>query len=122
VVSALIFASERLAWFRLHWRQGGCVPLISRATAAELTRVFRYPKFNLTVQDAQELLAEYLLYCEAISNVQRCPMICRDSNDQPFLDLAQSGNADVLVTGDRDLLALSGSTEFVIETPDAYRR
>jgi predicted nucleic acid-binding protein len=36
--------------------------------------------------------------------------------------LAQSGKADLLVTGDRDLLSLAGQTAFLIETPDAYRR
>jgi predicted nucleic acid-binding protein len=47
---------------------------------------------------------------------------CRDPSDQPFLDLAHSGRAVVLVTGDRDLLRLSGQTRFGIETPAAYRR
>jgi len=49
VLSALLFADGRLAWLRQHWREGGCVPLISRATAAELTRVFRYPVYGLSV-------------------------------------------------------------------------
>ncbi|MGB8535445.1 MAG: hypothetical protein WCD57_03455 [Acidobacteriaceae bacterium] len=40
---------------------------------------------------------------------------------QPFLDLALSGRADFLISGDRDLLALAGSTGFLIETPEAYR-
>jgi len=48
--------------------------------------------------------------------------VCRDANDQPFLDLALNGHADLLVSGDQDLLALSGQTEFLIETPEAYRR
>jgi predicted nucleic acid-binding protein len=39
-----------------------------------------------------------------------------------FLDLAHSGNADLLVTGEDDLLLLAGQTEFVIETPQAYRQ
>ncbi|HEY1659794.1 MAG TPA: putative toxin-antitoxin system toxin component, PIN family [Candidatus Sulfotelmatobacter sp.] len=122
VVSALIFASGRLAWLRAHWRQGDCVPIVSRSTATELTRVLRYAKFKLSVGDAQELLADYLPHCEVIQSVHRCPVICRDPKDQPFLDLAHGAKADVLVTGDRDLLALSGRTDFVVETPEAYRR
>jgi predicted nucleic acid-binding protein len=42
--------------------------------------------------------------------------------DQLFLDLAQSGKADLLVTGDDDLLALAGQMAFLIETPETYRR
>lgn len=121
VLSALFFASGSLAWLRQHWRDGSCVPLISRATAAELTRVLAYPKFQLTSDDRRELLAEYLPYCEVVEVTGRCQQVCRDANDQPFLDLAQSGKADLLVSSDQDLLALSGQTEFLIKTPEAYR-
>jgi len=122
VVSALLFRNGRLAWMRPHWRERGCEPLISRATAAELTRVLRYPKFGLSPNDCRELLAEYLPYCELIDPAERCASICRDVNDQPFLDLAQSGRADLLISGDEDLLSLAGQTTFLIETPEAYRR
>ena len=122
VVSALLFSNGRLAWLRSHWREGGSVPLISRATAAELTRVLGYPKFRLSPEDRLELLGDYLPYCETVEPAERCPAVCRDANDQPLLDLAQSGKADLLVTGDEDLLALAGQTTFLIETPEAYRR
>ncbi|MGA8528017.1 MAG: putative toxin-antitoxin system toxin component, PIN family [Candidatus Sulfotelmatobacter sp.] len=122
VVSALLFASGRLAWLRQHWRESACVPLISRATAAELTRVLQCPKFRLRSDDGRELLADYLPYCEVIERQERCPFVCRDANDQSFLDLAQSGSADALVSGDRDLSVLAGQTAFLIETPEGYRR
>lgn len=120
VVSALLFAHGRLAWLRQHWRGGGCLPLISRETAAELTHVLRYPKFKLSASDARELLADYLPYCEVIDSVTRCACRCRDMRDQPFLDLAQSGCADVLISGDLDLLALRGQTSFLTETAKEY--
>jgi uncharacterized protein len=122
VLSTLLFADGRLAWLRRHWRDGGSTPLVSRATAAELTRVLGYPKFRLSQDDRRELLAEYLPYCEVIELTEECVSICRDENDQPFLDLAQSGKADLLVSGDQDLLALAEQTTFLIETPEAYRR
>jgi putative PIN family toxin of toxin-antitoxin system len=99
---------------------GGTVPLVSRATAAELTRVLSYPKFRLAADDRMELLGDYLPWCETVELVERCPSKCRDANDQLFLDLAQSGKADLLVTGDQDLIALAGQTRFLIETPQAY--
>jgi putative PIN family toxin of toxin-antitoxin system len=122
VVSALLFPSGRLAWLRQHWRGGGCVPLISSATAAELTRVLHYQKFGLSTDDASELLAQYLPLCEIVEHVERCTCICRDARDQPFLDLAQSGRAEALVSGDQDLLTLAGQITFLIETPEAYWR
>ena len=122
VVSALLFPGGRLAWLRPHWGDGGCAPLISTATAAELTRVLRYPKFGLSADDAAELLGDYLPLCEVIERVQRCPIVCRDAKDQPFLDLAQSGSADVLVSGVQHLLSMAGQTSFAIETPEPYRQ
>lgn len=121
VVSALLFTSGRLAWLRNHWAERGCTPLISRATAAELERVLRYPKFHLSSAERHELLGEYLPWCEVVEITDRCISACRDEKDQPFLDLAQSGKAEFLVSGDQDLLALTGKTEFLIENPEAYR-
>lgn len=122
VLSALLFPAGRLAWLRAHWREGGAAPLVSPATARELMRVLGYSKFRLSEQYRMEALALYLPYCESIEVTETCPVLCRDAKDQPYLDLAQSGKADVLVTGDRDLLALASQTAFVIETPEAYRR
>jgi putative PIN family toxin of toxin-antitoxin system len=122
VLSALLFRSGRLAWLRTHWREGEVTPLISSATAQELTRVLGYAKFRLSEQYRIELLAMYVPYCEIVNSADKCPIECRDANDQPLLDLAQSGKADILVTGDADLLALAGQTEFVIESPEDYRR
>lgn len=122
VVSALCFPDGRLNWLLQHWRSFESTPLVSRVTATEVTRVLAYPKFALSPEQRHELLADYLPFCAIVEVVTACPAVCRDPRDQPFLDLAQSGNADVLVSGDLDLLALVGQTDFTIETPDAYRR
>lgn len=121
VVSALLFADGRLAWLRQHWKEEACVPLVSRDTVAELTRVLGYPKFRLSAADRHELLAEYLSFCELVVLTGACRTLCRDINDQPFLDLAESGKGELLISGDRDLLELAGQTAFLIEAPEAYR-
>jgi uncharacterized protein len=121
VVSALVFRKGRLSWLRTHWREELCVPLISRATALELTKVLGYPKFKLSLEERLEFLAEYLPHCKIVEVNKRCPTICRDAKDQPFLDLAQSGKAEALVSGDRDLLVLAGRASFSIVTPEEYR-
>ena len=121
VVSALLFHYGKLNWLRQHWRGAYCALLISRETVAELTRVLAYPKFRLLLEDRHELLAEYLPYCRIVEITKRCPVLCRDAKDQMLLDLAQSGKANVLVSGDRDLLALAGQTAFRIVSPEEYR-
>jgi putative PIN family toxin of toxin-antitoxin system len=110
-----------LSWLVGHWETGPCVPLVSRATGTELTRVLAYPKFRLSAEEQLEALSGYIPFCEVIDTAGSCPVLCRDAKDQPLLDLAQSGKADILVTGDADLLALAGKTAFVVETPEEYR-
>jgi uncharacterized protein len=121
VISALLFTNGRLGWLRQHWKEAGCIPLLSQSTASELARVLGYPKFHLSQEDRRELLGDYMPYCEIVKRVTRCPQTRRDEKDQPFLDLAQGGGAELLVSGDNDLLALAGQTAFIVETPEAYR-
>lgn len=110
VLSALLFAQGRLARVRLAWQQASFHPLLSKATAAELMRALTYPKFKLTVEDQRELLADYLPFCTSIVMPAKPPRTppCRDAFDVPFLQLAVVGKADYLVTGDKDLLSLTG--------------
>lgn len=121
-LSALVFAQGRLSALRQTWHAGRCRPLLSQATATELMRALAYPKFKLSAEEQQELLADYLPYCGIVrmpARPSRTPP-CRDPFDLPFLQLAVAGNADYLVTGDRDLLALAGEFSCPIVTADQF--
>lgn len=122
VVSALVFAHGRLSWIRESWSSERFIPLASKSTVLELLRVLAYPKFNLSHREREDLLAEYLPFCEIVK-VERAPEALpksRDPNDQMFLELAIAGDADVIVTGDDDLLAMTG-VDVEIVTPGAFR-
>lgn len=119
LVSALVFRNGRLAVLREYWRMA-CTPLVSNTTAAELMRVLSYAHFKLSKEAIAEALALYLPYCERIDTIRRNPLKCRDPNDQMFLDLAGSGDADLLVSGDQDLLVLRERAKFKIISPAEY--
>ena len=107
LVSALLFRTGSLGWLVDAWQTDRVRPLGSKATVAELLRVFAYPKFRLATGSRQALIEEYLPWCEsAATDVPDC----RDPDDRMFLELAAAANADALVTGDRDLLALEAET------------
>jgi len=46
--------------------------------------------------------------------------VCRDPGDDKFLELALDGQADVIITGDSDLLVLHPFRGISIVTPAAY--
>jgi putative PIN family toxin of toxin-antitoxin system len=123
VVSALLFESGRLAWLREAWQAGRVVPLANKATVQELYRVLAYPKFTLSASEREELLGDYLPFAELVNMPQRLPPLprCRDADDQKFIDLAYAARADMLVTGDQDLLALAGKLKFKICDASALR-
>ena len=118
VVSALLFGSGRLSWLRTAWREGGVVPLVCKESADELVRVLRYPKFDLSETLRNELLGEFLPYAEVVTlkGVPELP-VCRDPHDQKFLQLAAAAEADLLVTGDADLLVLADRFPIPIIAP-----
>lgn len=95
---------------RIAWQANQFIPLASTVTAAELIRALCYPKFALSSADREDLLADYLPWVSVVDIPKPPPHVptCRDPFDTPFLELAVAGSADVLVSGDRDLLALSG--------------
>lgn len=124
VLSALLFTSGRLAWLRRAWQHGQLRPLTCKETVSELLRVLAYPKFRLTTQDQQDLLADFLPHTEAVLLPRCWPELpnCRDQKDQVFLVLAHVGKAEALITGDTDLLALRNdfSAGWIV-TPDEWR-
>ncbi len=123
LLSALLFHDGALSWLRHAWQSDTIRPIASRDTIAELIRVLCYPKFRLTDDEREDLLGDYLPWCEtvAIPNPIEVPE-CRDPFDRPFQELALAARADALVTGDKDLLVLAEVFSVPILTPDAFRK
>lgn len=123
LVSTLVFEG-RLAWIREGWKSGRLKPLVTRETIEELVRVLAYPKFRLEPEEIEALLEEILPYTETVDMppsptpfAVRCP----DPDDRKFLSLAEAAGADVLVTGDPDLLNLASEAAFRIVPPAELR-
>ena len=122
LLSALVFPAGSLTWLRHAWRSGTVRPLASRDTTSELIRVLHYPKFRLTRDEREDLLDDYLPSCETVPVPASIEVPeCRDPLDRPFLALALAGEADTLLTGDKDLLALTGCFPVPILAPAAFR-
>jgi putative PIN family toxin of toxin-antitoxin system len=124
VVSALLFASGRVGWLREAWTSGAIRALVSRPTTEELIRVLAYPKFRLSSEEVEIVLAAYLPFCETVTSrggsSSRLPR-CSDPADQEFLELAGRAHAEALVTGDHALLRLQSRTRFAILSPAELR-
>lgn len=119
VLSALVFNDGLAGRVRLAWQNGVILPLACTATVKELMRVLAYPKFRFSSQQQQELLADYLPYVQTVTIPQSVPLVpdCRDPLDLTFMHLAVAGKAQLLVSGDRDLLAIAAAFESLSGCP-----
>ena len=82
--------------------------LVSDATMYELADVLSRDKFDRYVgrDDRKAFLLKLGAIAEFVPIVQLVRE-CRDPKDDKFLELAVNGRADVIITGDDDLLAMN---------------
>jgi|SRR5882724_4449443 len=95
--------------------------LLSEATLAELEEVLRRPKFDRYVREEQRLEFLAALVRDAVLiEVTEAVKECRDPKDDKFLELALSGKATYIVTGDADVLALHPFRTIAVVTPKTF--
>ena len=95
--------------------------MASDETLAEFRSVLLRDKFDRDVaRDIRlDLLEEYTKLCTLVP-IPTSIRACRDPRDDKFLEVAVHGRADLIVTGDTDLLALNPFRGIAILTPAEY--
>lgn len=82
--------------------------IVSVPVLVELADVLNRPKFDayVTHDDRMRFMVSFLKVAELVE-IENTFTVCRDPKDDKLLDLAVGGNANFLVTGDKDLLVLN---------------
>jgi putative PIN family toxin of toxin-antitoxin system len=125
LVRALIMPHGTVGPVLLRLRQGDYVLLYAQSLLEELVDVLNRPrirqKYGLTDRDIETVLSLILLRGEAVDPQEQIAA-CRDPRDDKFLEVAVSGKADVIVSGDEDLLVLHPFAGIPILPPVAFLR
>ena len=125
LVRALIRPQGSVGPVLLRLRQGDYTLLYAQALLEELVDVLNRPrirhKYGLTDEDIQTVVGLILLRGEAVTPQERITA-CRDPKDDKFLEVAVAGQADVIVSGDEDLLVLHPFAGISIVPPAAFLR
>lgn len=120
LVGALLF---RNSWSAQAFRRATSrhIILMSEPLWLEVTEVFQRPKFRkyFSEQEGQQFL-DYVAFKAEWVLTRTQIRVCRDPKDNMILELAVSGKADCIVTGDQDLLALDPFQGIRIVTPQAF--
>ena len=95
--------------------------LFSEVTMNELADVLSRPKFDpyISRRDRERFVMELCTIVEFVPIIQLVRE-CRDPSDDRFLEVALNGRADLILTGDPDLLALHPWREIAILKPAEY--
>lgn len=94
------------------------IVLVSDITTAELTEVLKRSRFDryITLERRIQFLASFIQDTTIIT-VTETITDCRDPKDNKFLEVAVCGQADKIITGDRDLLDMNPYRGITIITP-----
>jgi putative PIN family toxin of toxin-antitoxin system len=121
LISALLQPGGRTAEVLLAIRTHDGILLLSDQTFEELATRLMRAKFDRYASNAvrEQFLADIAGVAEwvVISGTLRG---CRDPDDDKFLETAITGEADCIITGDGDLLALDPFGSLRIVSPRAF--
>lgn len=96
--------------------------LKSSTTEAELMEVIDRPYLaRLIAPAARNRMMQLMAGAELVTVTERIA-VCRDPKDDKFLELAVNGSADLILTGDNDLLVLHPFREIAIVAPATFVR
>jgi len=126
LLSLFVFADSRYAAIRGAVESGSWLALTDARCLHEFRRVLAYDMFHLDAAAQDAAYATYLTLVQQVPPpVPADPVvlpICKDPDDQKFLELARDGGAQLLVSSDKALLKLARRRRlahlFRILTPD----
>ena len=101
------------------WKQGALTVVLSRYILDEMVRVLpRLKRVKLSAAEIRDLADSFMFMAEIVEPSGKLEKALRDRADAPVLQTLQAAQADYLITGDKDLLALAG--RYPIVTPAAF--
>jgi putative PIN family toxin of toxin-antitoxin system len=118
-VSAVLKVNS-LPFLVVRWidQHGGLLKSVT--TEREILSVLERPHIaSVTIPSFRDDLAKMLATAELVPITERVAA-CRDPHDDKFLELAVNGHADLIVSGDADLLALNPFRNIPIVTPATF--
>ena len=120
IVSAVLFDNSVPSQAFIRALNHGSI-LISGSLIRELDDVLNRDKFDRYVsREERDGFLESLIRESDLIEITESVQVCRDPKDDRILELAISGNAELIITGDADLLVLNPFRGVQILTPAEF--
>lgn len=119
LVSGLAYPASIPGRILAAWRQGSLRVILSRYILDEMIRVLpRLPRIALSAAEIRDLADIFMFLADIVEPTGETEKTLRDAADQQVLAAFRAAAADYLITGDKDLLALTG--KYPILTPAEF--
>lgn len=118
LISAILFRGLPREFLYLALR--GNIDLVTSPTLMSEFQEVLSEKFGFTATEARALRTEMELIAES-QTPKTLPNVVRDRDDNEVLAAAELGGADVIITGDKDLLSLGSYAGIKIVSPRMFR-
>jgi putative PIN family toxin of toxin-antitoxin system len=119
LVSGLAYPQSIPGRILAAWRQGAIAVVLSRFILDEMVRVIpKLRRLKMSAPEIRDLADSFMFMAEVVEPVAEPEEELRDSADQLVLGTLRASQADYLITGDKDLLALAG--RYAIVSPAAF--
>lgn len=117
IVSALLFNDSVPGQAFLRALDEGTV-LISESLVRELSHVLSRERFDRYIsREERDEFVDALMRESELVEIVDSVAVCRDPEDNRVLELAVNGNANLIITGDTDLLVLNPFRDVRVVTP-----
>ena len=124
LLSGLMFPDGAPGHVVAAWRQARFELVISVPQLAEIGRALAYPKIQRILgwddQRIEQFIRQLYIRAEIVDLAGTSVEVPGDPDDMPILATLVAAKADVLITGDGDLLALRD--RYAIQTPAEFVR
>ncbi len=120
IISSLLFEGSKPDLAIKYALQSGII-LFSLELIEEIDEVLSRPKFRryITEEEREEFLDSFVdrgILIEVVDVVDEC----RDPKDNKILELSLSGKADLIISGDKDLLVLTPFRSIQIQSVEQF--
>ena len=80
------------------------------------------PKFGFTEEEVDDFVNALIEAAEVVMPKEKVSGVCRDPDDDKLLEAALEGNADYIISGDKDMLVLKRFRNIKVVTAAKFLR
>lgn len=122
VLISAALKDQSLPALAVHLVQQRSTLLKSSATEQQLVAVLSRPHLAALIAPATRAWLHNLMGTAELVTIAERITACRDPTDDKFLELGVSGRADIILSGDADLLALNPFRKIPVIAPGTFVR